>query len=416
MIKTKKIKGLAAAAFFLFCLSALSLSSAAEGTPKKYKAIPLSDHMKGAWIASVENIDFPSEKGLSPREQKKEYRKLLDSLKEAGIDTVFVQVRPAADTFWPSKTEPWSVYLTGVQGKKPGLFYNPLKFMIKETHKRGMAFHAWLNPYRVTNSTDAVLTDDHFAKRHPETVVEYGGKLYYNPANELSRLHTEELIGELASEYDIDGIHFDDYFYPYPVKENGQEVNFPDSADFAKTGNGMSLEDWRRNNVNTLVREVHETVKRVSPDIAFGISPFGVWRNKSEETPDGSETKAFECYDKLYADSRAWIKNGWVDYIMPQIYWNFDHPTAPYGVLLDWWDGEVKNYGNGKVKLYIGLGLYKYSAGNNPWKEEDFEKQLRAIEERPGISGGVFFSAKYIRDNEKNEREIIRNFYPENRK
>ena len=402
----KKILCVAAIPFILFLCSAFIF--------RHYKTAPLPEQMKGAWIATVENIDYPSKTGLSVKEQKQEFIQLLDSLQAAGINTVFMQVRPTADTFWPSNLDPWSVYLTGTQGKKPGLFYDPLKLMVSQTHKRGMAFHAWLNPYRVTNIMKTDLSEKSFAKKHPEIIVEYGGKLYYNPARRESREHNAEIVKELLNCYHIDGIHFDDYFYPYPVKKNGQGEDFPDSAEYAEyqaEGGTLSKADWRRENVNLLVKQIYETVKSERPDAAFGISPFGIWRNKSDDVPDGSDTSAFQCYEKLYADTRAWIQNGWVDYIMPQLYWHYGHKTAPYGLLLDWWDSEVQKYGNGKVKLYIGLALYKHSDGDKNWKKGELEKQIKDIENRKTVSGGVFFRAKYFLKNKKNEQETVKGFY-----
>lgn len=402
----KKIIYAAAVPLILFLCSAFIF--------RHYKTAPLPDKMKGVWIATVENIDYPSRPGLSVKEQKQEFVQLLDALKEAGINTIFMQVRPTADTFWPSNLDPWSAYLTSTQGKKPGMFYDPLKFMVAQAHKRGMAFHAWLNPYRVTNIMKVELAEKSFARKHPEIIVEYGGKLYYNPARRESIEHNLKIVKELLNNYHIDGIHFDDYFYPYPVKKNGNDVDFPDAADYAgykSEGGTMSKEDWRRENVNLLVHQIHDTVKTERPDAAFGISPFGIWRNKSEDVPDGSDTSAFQCYEKLYADTRYWIQNGWVDYIMPQLYWHYGHKTAPYGLLLDWWDKEVQKYGKGKVKLYIGLALYKHSDGDKNWKKGELEKQLEDIEARTTVSGGVFFSARYFLKNKKSEQETIKGFY-----
>lgn len=383
---------------------------------RKYTAIPLPDKMKGAWIATVENIDYPSKPGLSVDEQKKEYTDLLDALGKAGINTVFMQVRPTADTFWPSKLDPWSYYLTGKQGKRPGFFYNPLEFMIRETHKRGMSFHAWLNPYRVSNNNTMELAEDSYAKKHPEIILEYGGKKYYNPTRQESRDHNAEIIRELLK-YKVDGIHFDDYFYPYPVRQGNQDAEFPDENDYQAylaAGGNLEKADWRRSEVNKLIGQLHETIKKERPDVAFGISPFGIWRNKSDEVPDGSPTDAFQAYDKLYADTREWIRNGWIDYIMPQIYWHYGHKTAPYGSLLEWWEQETLKQGQGKTKLYIGLALYKHSAKSAGWKAGELEKQLRDIEGRANVHGGVFFSAKFFLKNENNEIDIARNFYVSN--
>ncbi|MBO4556076.1 MAG: family 10 glycosylhydrolase, partial [Elusimicrobiales bacterium] len=325
-----------------------------------------------------------------------------------------MQVRPTSDTFWPSKLDSWSAYLTGEQGKKPEPYYDPLKFMIEETHKRGMSFHAWLNPYRVTNIMKFELSANSYAKKHPKAIVEYGGKKYYNPAKKEARDHNVEIITELLTKYDIDGIHFDDYFYPYPVHKNKKDIDFPDKADYdkyVKNGGKMSKADWRRDNVNKLIKQLHATVKKIRPGAAFGISPFGIWRNQSNEVPDASPTKGFQAYEKLYADTRKWIKNGWIDYIMPQLYWSYETKAAPYGILLDWWEQETQKYGNGKVKLYIGLALYKHSGKTKGWPDGELEKQIKDIENRTNVQGGVFFSAKYFLENKNREIEISQNFY-----
>lgn len=385
---------------------------------RKYSSIPLNNNMKGVWIATVENIDYPSKPGISVSEQKKEYRALLDSFKKAGINTVFMQVRPTADTFWESNLDPWSAYLTGRQGRRPGsYFYDPLKFMVDETHKRGMSFHAWLNPYRVQNNDKYPLSDKNYASLHPEIVVDYGGKKYYNPARQEAITHNDEIITELLTKYNIDGIHFDDYFYPYPVQKNKQDVDFPDDAEYSeylRTGGTLSRDDWRRENVNKLIEQLHKTIKKLRPNAIFGISPFGIWRNKSDDVPDGSPTKAFQSYDKLYADTRTWIKNGWIDYVMPQLYWNYGHKTAPFGELLKWWEQETLNYGNHgneKTKLYIGLALYKHGDKAKGWPSDEIEKQLKDIEGRENVHGAVFFSAKYLLKNKNREIEIVKDFY-----
>ena len=379
--------------------------SVLEDEAARYKALPLPKEMRGVWIASVENTDWPSKPGLSAQEQQKEFTDMLDAVKKLKFNTVFVQVRPTADVFWPSKLEPWSYYLTGKQGKNPG--YDPLAFMVKEAHKRGLAIHAWFNPFRVQNNAKAALSPQHPANKHPDWIITYGGKKYYNPAIPAARKHAIAVITQAAQNYDLDGIHLDDYFYPYPVKSKGKNVPFPDSAQYKKYAKGKNLADWRRDNVNAFVRDLHQSIKAVKPEMPIGISPFGVWRNQSKD-PTGSPTRAFSAYDDgLYADSRLWIEQGWIDYIVPQLYWHFGHRAAPYGVLLKWWSQEVKR--NPNVKLYIGLAAYKHGT---EWKDiNELDKQIQALEKYPNVSGAVYFSAIRIKNNQKNIQKTLKKHY-----
>lgn len=379
--------------------------SVLEDEEARYKAMPLPKEMRGLWIASVENTDWPSKPGLSAQQQRQEFTDMLDVAKKLHFNTVIVQVRPTADTFWPSNLEPWSYYLTGKQGKNPG--YDPLAFMVKEAHKRGLAIHAWFNPFRVQNNAKATLSATHPAKKHPDWIITYGGKKYYNPAIPAARKHAIAVITQAAEKYDLDGIHLDDYFYPYPVKQKGKNVPFPDAAQYKKYGKGKNLADWRRANVNAFVRDLHQSIKAVKPEMPIGISPFGVWRNKSKD-PTGSPTRAFSAYDDgLYADSRLWIEQGWIDYIVPQLYWHFGHRAAPYGTLLKWWSQEVKR--NPNVKLYIGIAAYKHGT---EWKDvNELDKQLQALKKYPNVSGAVFFSAIRIKNNQKNIQKTLRKYY-----
>ena len=278
--------------------------------------------LRGVWVASVINIDWPSKKGLSVEQQKREYISVLEDVKRWNMNAVFVQVKPTGDAFYPSKYSPWSEYLTGTQGVNPG--YDPLKFMIDEAHKRGIEFHAWFNPYRLTmkgksTSTES-LSKDNIGRKKPEWTVVYGGQLYLNPGIPEVNDYVIDSIVEVVRNYDIDGVHMDDYFYPYKVK--GQE--YPDDAQFRKYGGKFADKgDWRRNNINKLVEKLHREIKKQNSSIAFGISPFGVWRNASTDPGRGSETQAgVQNYDDLYADILHWMDKGWIDYVVPQIYWN----------------------------------------------------------------------------------------------
>ncbi|WP_396230049.1 family 10 glycosylhydrolase [Cytobacillus sp.] len=352
--------------------------------------------LRAVWIASVTNIDWPSKKGLSITKQKQEFTKLLDDAEKMGMNAVIVQVKPTADAFYPSKFGPWSEYLTGTQGKNPG--YDPLAFMIDEAHKRNLEFHAWFNPYRISmNHTNIKrLSADHPARKHQNWVESYGGKLYYNPGLPEVKKFIIDGVLEVVKNYDIDGVHMDDYFYPYKVK--GKE--FPDTAEFKKYGKGKfkTVADWRRDNVNQLVRDLNKAIKKEKPYVKFGISPFGVWRNIAKD-PTGSKTTAgLSNYDDLYADTREWIRKGYIDYITPQIYWNIGFKPAAYDILLDWWMKET----SGKpVHLYIGQAAYKIkNDSSSAWKKaEEYPKQIQLNRQFDAVMGSMHFSLKDLNRN-----------------
>lgn len=350
--------------------------------------------LRGAWVSTVYNLDWPSKAGLQVEQQKAEFTKLLDDLKGMGMNAVFVQVRAASDAFYPSKLVPWSKYLTGVQGQDPG--YDPLAFMIEETHARGMEFHAWFNPFRVSvDSKIESLSADNPAVQHPDWVVRHQGKLMFDPGIPAAREHILQAIMEVVNNYDIDGVHLDDYFYPY-----GQDKEpFADDASYAAYNNGQfnNKGDWRRDNVNQFVRTLGEQIHQAKRHVKYGISPFGVWRN-SKLDPTGSATNAgVNSYDDLYADTRAWIQNGWVDYIAPQIYWNNGTKAAPYDKLVDWWVNETKGTG---VKLYVGHAAYKLGTTEAGWSSSNtIIEQLDYNRQNGGVEGSLFFRAKNLQAN-----------------
>ena len=341
---------------------------------------------RAAWIAAVENIDWPSRKGLPADSQRAEFIRQLDLLHRNGLNAVVVQIRPAADALYPSPYEPWSEWLSGVQGKPPSPYYDPLAFMIEETHKRGMEFHAWCNPYRAVYSiAKSSVSPSHITRQHPEWFLNYGGTLYFDPGNKDVQQYVVQVIRDIVHRYDIDALHFDDYFYPYRIP--GKE--FPDEHSYLKYGQGMTKEDWRRSNVDSIIVHLSATIKEEKKYCKFGISPFGIWRNKSRD-PEGSETQAGQTnYDDLYADILLWLRNGWIDYVVPQIYFEFGHRHAAYEVLLDWWSRHA--YGR---QCYIGLGIYK--AGENPaWRDKtQLTRQIQAERNYyPQVQGAVYFSS-----------------------
>ncbi len=359
-----------------------------------------SVEMRGVWVATISNLDWPSANNLSVKEQKNEVISILDFYEQHHFNCVFLQVRPSADVLYPSKYEPWSKFLTGEQGVKPK--YNPLKFWIKEAHKRNIELHAWINPYRIANSEKEPLSKDHPALKNKKWVVNYGGKKYYNPAIRECRAHVENIVSEIVSKYDVDGIHFDDYFYPYPV--NGEE--FPDSIDFIPYKRKFqNIEDWRRDNVNKTIKELHATIKKIKPYVQFGVSPFGVWRNKKDDSK-GSETNAgVTNYDHLYADVFSWMQKGWVDYVIPQLYWSRNNGAVPFEHLTNWW-GENSNGTN----VYIGHAVYKLGNGKKDWDSVDEMIQQININRSDRLtSGSVFFRHEHLKQNKFGFADSLKN-------
>ena len=299
---------------------------------------------RAAWIQSV-NGQF---RGMPTEKLKQNLIGQLNSLQKAGINAIIFQVRPEADALYASRLEPWSRFLTGVQGKAPEPYWDPMQFMIDECHKRGMAFHAWINPYRTKTTLKSELAPNHVYNIHPEWFVTYGDQLYFDPALPESRRHICMVVSDIVSRYDVDAIHMDDYFYPYPIKGK----DFPDDASFARFGGGFSNKgDWRRSNVNVLIKKLHETIREIKPWVKFGVSPFGIYRNESSD-PLGSKTKGLQNYDDLYADVLLWAREGWIDYNIPQIYWHIGHPVADYETLVKWWARNTENR-----PLFIGQSV-----------------------------------------------------------
>jgi len=348
---------------------------------------------RGVWVATVANIDWPSKPGLPVEVQKKEVIDILNMHEDLGMNAVIFQVRPASDAFYPSELEPWSRYLTGIPGQPPSPFYDPLAFWIEESHKRGMEFHAWLNPFRVAQNYEEPLAGNHIAFQHPEWILKYGDRLYFDPGLPQTRKFVAKVVKDIVERYDVDAIHFDDYFYPYPLAED-----FPDTTSFKHYGRGFLPEkkaDWRRENVDIIIEMLNDTIKYVKPWVKFGISPFGVWRNKADD-PIGSDTKAGATnYDHLYANVIKWQKKGWIDYLLPQLYWQIGHPLVDFELLANWW--RMHTYGRG---MYIGHGVYK-SDRNSATVEwampEELPRQINLLRSIPEIGGSAFFSSKHFR-------------------
>ncbi len=369
------------------------------------KVIYPKNEFRAVWIATVVNIDWPKAGTDSINKQKADFLEILDTYKKLNYNAVIVQIRSVGDAFYPSKLAPWSRYLTGKEGQAPKPYYDPLAWMIEQAHLRGFEFHAWLNPYRATFDTKIqALSKDHDFFKHRDWMIKYGEtgkeKYYYNPGLPEVQSHLTAVVEEVVKNYDIDAIHFDDYFYPYKVA--GKVFN--DSASFNKYGNQQSLEDWRRSNVNTFVQDIYATIKRTKPWVQFGISPFGVWRNKSMDVR-GSDTQAGQTnYDDLYADPIAWMEGDYIDYMLPQLYWSIDHKTASYAKLIKWWADNSTN-----TNVYIGNGSYKIKADSDKkWNfAEEIPNQIDLTRTFPNIQGNAFFSAKAFVNNNKDVTDLL---------
>lgn len=360
--------------------------------------------MRAVWIATVENIDWPSVKGLTTDQQKAEMVELLDLVKEYNMNTVVFQIRPDADALYYSELEPWSEWLSGKQGVAPDPYYDPLDFTIAECRKRGLDVHVWLNPYRaIQNIEKTVAAENHVTNTHPEWFLNYGNKKYFDPGIPEARNHVARVVSDLIRRYDIDAIHFDDYFYPYRIAN----VEFPDQNSFATYPNGFtSKDDWRRNNVDLIIKQLHDSIKSINPTVEFGISPFGVWKNNTTD-PAGSATKAgVTNYDDLYADILLWQKEGWIDYVTPQLYWYIGKTVADYAILADWWSKNTHG-----CQLYIGQApfLINTNSRDEAWKTSDeIIKQIKLNRNYPNIGGSMFFSAKFMKNNPQGIKENLK--------
>jgi len=370
--------------FWVLLFLGITISLQSQNAPKR--------EFRAVWVATVSNIDWPSKPGLTTEQQKKEVINILDMHVRNGINAVILQIRPASDALYQSNIEPWSRYLTGVPGKAPSPFYDPLQFWIEQCHQRNMEFHAWLNPFRVALNAEEPLAGNHIAFQHPEWIVNYGGKLYFDPGLPQTREFVVRVVTDIVSRYDIDAIHFDDYFYPYPLKED-----FPDEKSFSQFNRDYQPNqkaDWRRENVDLLIRTLSESIKKTKPWVKFGISPFGVWRNKSDD-PEGSETTAGTSnYDQLYADILKWQKNGWIDYCLPQLYWQIGHPSVDFLTLSKWWAAHAYNRA-----MYIGHAVYKLESNSTTpaWRDpSELVRQIELIRQIPQLGGSAFYSSVHF--------------------
>jgi uncharacterized lipoprotein YddW (UPF0748 family) len=360
--------------------------------------------LRAQWIATSFNIDWPSRAGLPVARQQAEYLRWLDDVQRRRLNTVIVQVRPTADAFWPSTVEPWSQWLTGVQGQDPG--YDPLAFMVGQAHARNLEFHAWFNPYRVATHADpSRLAPSHPARRHPDWIVSYDGRLYYNPGIPEVRAHVENAVMDAVQRYDIDGVHLDDYFYPYPVA--GQQ--FDDEASYQRYGAAQfpNKADWRRDNNDRLIRDLDRRIHAAKPWVMFGVSPFAVWRNRAKDQAGSDTTAGVQTYDDLFADTRRWVREEWIDYVVPQVYWAMGFPPADYAKVVRWWSAQVDGT---DVQLFVGQANYKVgtSSQSPAWSEPaELSRHLTFNRAYPQVRGDVYFSAKDVRANRLGHMDLL---------
>lgn len=356
---------------------------------------------RGAWIQCV-NGQFV---GMSPAQMRNALTRQIDAIWRAGGNAIIFQVRGECDALYRSDIEPWSRFMTGVQGQAPSPSWDPLQWMITECHRRGMELHAWINPYRAKTKTTSVLAPSHVARRHPNWVFSYDGQLILNPAMKETRDYICHVVDDIVSRYDIDGLHIDDYFYPYPAPGNV----IPDEQLYRQNPQGCrTLADWRRNNVNLFIKQLSDSIHSRKPWVKFGISPFGIYRNQASDPRNGSATRGLQNYDDLYADVLLWVNNGWVDYCVPQLYWQIGHPTADYATLIRWWNKMA-----GNRPLYIGEDVertVKYPDPNNPVSNQQPAK-YRLHRQMKNVNGTVLWYAKAVADNTGNYATILRDYY-----
>ena len=358
-------------------------------------APPIDREFRAVWVATVGNIDWPSKPGQSTWDQQRELLAILDRAAALKLNAVIFQVRPGADAFFASTLEPWSEYLTGRQGRAPDPPWDPLAFAVEQAHKRGLELHAWFNPYRAAYTRDTLNARTHVTRTNPSLVRQYGHFVWMDPGDAEVRRRSVRAIVDVAKRYDVDGVHIDDYFYPYPENDSGgQKIEFPDSATYARyvaSGGKLPKDDWRRSNVDKLVEELYEGVHAVKPSVRVGVSPFGIWRPGNPST-----IKGFDAYDQIYADSKKWLQNGWLDYLAPQLYWPIAGPDQSFPVLYDWWLSV-----NTK-KRHIWPGLATYRVAENSQRHipaQEIVDEIDSTRVRGGDLGHIHFNASALMKN-----------------
>ncbi|MGI8966616.1 MAG: glycoside hydrolase family 10 protein, partial [Limisphaerales bacterium] len=383
------------AVILLFTQFILPRAILAAVTPPK-----LEREFRGLWIASVSNAQWPSKKGLPVEQQKNEFIKILEMAEKLKLNAIVFQVRPMCDALYDSPIEPWSEYLTGEMGKAPQPFYDPLTFAVAEAHKRGMELHAWINPYRVRSVKDkSPAAPNHVSKKHPELVRHYGSYLWLDPGEKAVQDYSLSVITDIVKRYDLDGIHMDDYFYPYKEKgPDGKTLDFDDAKSwqvYQASGGKLERNDWRRENVNVFIERTYKSIKAQKPWVKFGVSPFGIWKSGVPPSIAG-----LNAYEELYADSKKWLVNGWVDYFAPQLYWAIDAPQQSFPVLLKWWAAQnVK-----KRPLMPGLSL---SNVGEKWEPDEIINQIKTTRSQPGAAGEILWNLHKLFGTKNNLAELL---------
>jgi uncharacterized lipoprotein YddW (UPF0748 family) len=381
----------------LFALLLLILSTVAaqsQPMPKPQR------EFRAVWVATVDNIDFPTKKNLSTEQQKAELLQDLELAKSLKLNAVIFQVRPQCDALYKSDIEPWSEFLTGEMGRAQS--FDPLEFLVAEAHKRGILVHAWFNPYRALHPTAKTVSENHISKRRPDLVRRYGKYLWLDPSDREVQRYSLSVITDVVRRYDVDGVHFDDYFYPYPEKDaSGAKIEFPDDSNWQKyktPGGKLSRDDWRRKNVNDFIESVGREIKRMKPEILYGISPFGIWQPVPEKVIAG-----FNAYSELYADGRRWLQDGTVDYLAPQLYWETARKGQSFPVLLDWWKAQNKK----KRHLWVGIASYRIGSNKN-FTAEEIASQIKLTESSTRTLGAIHFSFKSLRNDLGGVQKLLR--------
>ena len=353
---------------------------------------------RAAWVTTLTNLDWPSKRGLSSVVQKNEFSNLMNKFSENKMNAIVVQVRPASDAFYESDLSPWSEWLTGIQGAPAIPYYDPMQYMLDECKNHNMEFHAWFNPLRaISHHRFSSIASNHITNQKPEWFFRYGDSYYFNPGIPEVRKHLVAIVLEVVKKYDIDGIHIDDYFYPYTIENQA----LPDAETFKKYGRGIkTIHDWRRDNINLFIKELSESIKKEKSYVKFGVSPYAVWRNKSKD-PKGSESNSGQTsYDNLYSDTKLWVENGWLDYIAPQLYWNNKNTFQNYSKMIKWWTETC----TGPLHLYIGLALYKLDENYVPYT---LIEQVKIARTKNNIQGTIFYRAQTFNKNTKNFKEAF---------
>ena len=363
----------------------LAADQSAQPLPKPER------EFRAVWIATVDNIDFPSRKGLPPEKQKEELLASLELAKRLRLNAVIFQVRPMTDAVYRSTLEPWSEFLTGEMGRAQD--FDPLEFLIAEAHKRGILVHAWFNPYRAYHPAAKTISHDHVTRRKPTIVRQYGRYMWLDPTSTEAQRHSIDVIADVVRRYDIDAVHFDDYFYPYAETDPaGKEIDFPDDENwrvYQAGGGKLERDDWRRSNVNAFIEAVGREIKRIKPDIVYGISPFGIWQPMPEQGITG-----FNSYARLYADARKWLQDGTVDYLAPQLYWETSRQGQSFPVLLNWWKAQnTKN-------RFVWPGVAAYRIGSTAtFNVDEIAGQIEATRKSNLTTGAIYFSFKSLRND-----------------